>query len=121
MSRTEPQIPGPSAPVKPQPASTSVVSPLQETSPPMKIRASFARIEQPFQHFSEATGPLSTHVHVRSPPQEACRPMTSHDSRPARTEAQLKQTVDSVQSTRVDPEVNTISQCTAAGREHIWS
>ena len=39
-SRTEPQVPGPSAPMAPQPASTGVISPFQETSAPYCTNAS---------------------------------------------------------------------------------
>ena len=130
ISYAKPQLWEPSAPVEPPAASTGIVSPFQETPPPLKSRASFARIEQPFQQFSEATAPLSTPAHVRSPPQETSRSMAPYDSlqariqaplkqtaysvksdsRPARIEATLKRTAYPVQSTRIDEPVNRISQ-----------
>lgn len=102
ISYAKPQLSEPSAPVEPPAASTGIVSPSQETSPPLKSRVSFARIEQPFQQFSEATAPLSTPAHVRSPPQETSRSMAPHDSLQARIQAPLKQTAYSVMPT--DPE-----------------
>ncbi len=73
ISRIEPQLPESSAPVESQHASTGIVPSPQTISPPMKTRTSFAHTEQPFQEFSEATAPLGTPVHVRSPPQETYR------------------------------------------------
>lgn len=55
----------------------------------MKTRTSFARTEQPFQEFSEATAPLGTPIHVRSPPQETYRSMPSDDSRPTRIQQRM--------------------------------
>ena len=88
-SRTEPQVPGPSA--------------------PMATHASFARIEQPFQQLSGPTAPLNTRTNVESPPQEFLHSLTPHDSPPACTKAPFQQTYP-VQPTRIDQPVRTISQ-----------
>lgn len=107
ISRIEPQLPEPSAPMEPQHASTGIVPSLQVTPPTMETRTSFARTEQPFQGFSEATAPLGTPAHVRSPPQETHRSMTPDDSRPTRIEVRLNQSSYHEQSTRT---VNKIAQ-----------
>lgn len=108
-SRAEPHLPEPSAPMKPQPASTGVKSPFQETPPPIDPHAPSAHIEQPFRQLPEATTRLSTPAHVRSPPQETYRSMTLHDYRPARVEAPLEKTAYPIQTACVDQPVNIIS------------
>ena len=80
---------------------------LQETSPPIETRTSFARTGQLFLQFSEAPAPLSTPAHVISPPQETHCSMRPHNSRPTRIEASLNQTAYHVKSTRT---VNKIPQ-----------
>lgn len=54
ISRIEPQLPEPSTPVEPQPISTGAEPSLQETSPPMETRTSFARTGQLFQRTGTA-------------------------------------------------------------------
>lgn len=95
ISYAEPQLSEPSAPVKPSAASTGGVPSFKETCPPLRSRALFARIEQPFQQFAEATAPLAP---VRSLPQETSRSKAAHDPPPARPEVPLKQTACSVKS-----------------------
>lgn len=58
-SRTEPQLLEPSAPMKPQPASTGVTSPCQGITPPIEPHAPSALIKQPLRKLSEVTARLS--------------------------------------------------------------
>ena len=88
-SRTEPHVPGPSA--------------------PMATHASSARVEQPFQRLSGPAAPLNTRTNVESPPQEFHHSLTPLDSSSACTKAPFQQTYP-VQPTRIDQPVRTISQ-----------
>ncbi|MCJ1346652.1 hypothetical protein MMC31_004870 [Peltigera leucophlebia] len=108
-SRTKPQVSGPSAPMAPQPTSTGVISPFQETSP-MATRASLAGIEQPFQQVFGLTPPLDTRANVGSHPQELHRSLTPNDPLPAHIEAPFQKTSHPAQLTGIDQPVQKISQ-----------